>query len=338
MPRRARIDAPGALHHVICRGIERRKIFSDDKDRNNFLNRLGNVLLETETPCFAWALMPNHFHLLLRTGNVPISTIMRRLLTGYAVTFNLRHHRSGRLFQNRYKSILCQDDTYLLELVRYIHLNPIRAEIVMDLGALDSYRYCGHSRLMGYFSSSWQNINYVLSFFENKPDKAKIKYRLFLEKGIALGKRHDLTGGGLIRSVGGWDTLKSMRRMQGHLKGDERILGDSDFVQEVLNAANENMEKQYGLRAKGYDFNKILERVGSLFGLKPENLLIPSKQRDRVKARSLVCYWAVKKSGISSLSVAVKLGIKQPSVSRAAIRGEKIALKGNYSLEKTIKG
>ena len=121
--------------------------------------------------------------------------------------------------------------------------------------------------------------------------------------------------------------------MRVHLKGDERILGDSDFVQEILNTANENMEKQYGLRAKGYDFNKILERVGSLFGLTPENLLIPSKQRDRVKARSLICYWAVKKIGISSLSVAVKLGIKQPSVSRAAIRGEKIALKGNFHLE-----
>jgi len=86
MPRRARIDAPGALHHIIGRGIERRDIFKDDKDRENFLNRLGIILLETETPCFAWTLMSNHFHLLLRTGNVPISTIMRRLLTGYVVT------------------------------------------------------------------------------------------------------------------------------------------------------------------------------------------------------------------------------------------------------------
>jgi REP element-mobilizing transposase RayT len=123
MPRKARIDAPGALHHIIVRGIERRKIFYDDKDRNNLIKRLDAVLTNTQTPCFAWALIPNHFHLLLRTGTAPIATTMRRLLTGYAVSFNRRHRRHGQLFQNRYKSILCQEDTYLLELVRYIYWN-----------------------------------------------------------------------------------------------------------------------------------------------------------------------------------------------------------------------
>jgi len=116
MPRKARIDAPGALHHIIVRGIERRKIFLDDTDRNSFLDRLGATLKNTTTPCFAWALIPNHVHLLLRTGLTPLSTVMRRLLTGYAVYFNRRHHRHGHLFQNRYKSILCQEDAYLKEL------------------------------------------------------------------------------------------------------------------------------------------------------------------------------------------------------------------------------
>ena len=101
MPRKARIDAPGALHHIICRGIERGDIFTDNADRNNFVERLGNIHSETKTPCFAWALIPNHFHLLLRTANVPIATVMKRLLTGYAVSFNRRHRRSGHLFQNR---------------------------------------------------------------------------------------------------------------------------------------------------------------------------------------------------------------------------------------------
>ncbi|MGB2930383.1 MAG: transposase [Desulfobacterales bacterium] len=122
MPRQARIDAPGALHHIICRGIERRNIFRDNTDRNRFIERLGSVLQKSATPCYAWALIPSHFHLLLKTGKEPIAGIMRRLLTGYAVTFNHRHRRCGRLFQNRYKSILFQEDTYLLELVRYIHL------------------------------------------------------------------------------------------------------------------------------------------------------------------------------------------------------------------------
>jgi REP element-mobilizing transposase RayT len=125
MPRKARIDAPGAVHHIIVRGIERGIIFRDDKDRNDFLTRLGKILNETKTPCFAWALIPNHFHLLLKTGSLPVATVMGRLLTGYATSFNRRYHRSGHLFQNRYKSILCQEEAYLKELVRYIHLNPL---------------------------------------------------------------------------------------------------------------------------------------------------------------------------------------------------------------------
>ena len=115
MPRKARVDAAGALQHIIIRGIERRKIFRDDGNRNNFLDRLDSILLDTRTPCYAWALIPNHAHLLLRTGLVPIATVMRRLLTGYAVSFNRKYRRHGQLFQNRYKSILCQEDPYLKE-------------------------------------------------------------------------------------------------------------------------------------------------------------------------------------------------------------------------------
>ena len=111
MPRKARIDAPGALHHIIVRGINRRKIFFDDADRDDFLDRLGGIVVDSKTSCFAWAFMTNHLHLLLRTGAAPIATIMRRLLTGYAVSVNppaADHRRHGHLFQNRYKSILCQ--------------------------------------------------------------------------------------------------------------------------------------------------------------------------------------------------------------------------------------
>ena len=148
MPRKARIDAPLTLHHIIARGIERRNIFRDNNDRNNFIDRLSNILIETKTPCYAWALMPNHFHLLLRTAEVPISDVMKRLLTGYVVRFNRRHDRVGRLFQNRFKSILCQEEVYLLELIRYIHLNPIRAGQVNSLETLSRYKFCGHGALL----------------------------------------------------------------------------------------------------------------------------------------------------------------------------------------------
>ena len=132
MPRLARLDAPGVLHHIIIRGIERRKIFRDDQDKDRFVDRLATLLPETQTACYAWALMSNHAHFLLRSGSAGISTLMRRLLTGHAVYFNRKYRRHGQLFQNRYKSIICQEDIYFKELVRYIHLNPLRAMLMDD--------------------------------------------------------------------------------------------------------------------------------------------------------------------------------------------------------------
>jgi putative transposase len=338
MPRKARIDAAGALHHIICRGIERRKIFTDDIDGNDFVDRLGSILAETKTPCFAWALMPNHFHLLLRTANVPIATIMRRLLTGYAVGFNRRHRRHGHLFQNRYKSILCQEDLYLMELVRYIHLNPLRARLVSNLNELNRYPYSGHSTLMGSKKNLWQDVDYVLSFFGKRLSVCRKKYRQFVEKAAEQGRRPELTGGGLVRSSGGWGVLKSMRRMRVHLKGDERILGDSDFVESVLKKAEEVMERKYRLQALGYDFDKAVNRVAALFQLKSAEILLPTKQRHRVTARSLLCFWTVKELGLSSIAVADRLGITQPAVSRLAQRGEKLAIENNYYIENKEKG
>jgi len=155
MPRGSRIDAAGAVQHIMVRGIERAKIFASDPDRNQFIQRLSDILSDTKTTCYAWSLMPNHFHLLLRTGETPISNVIRRLLTGYAIGYNLRHRRTGHLFQNRFKSVLCQEDAYLWELVRYIHLNPVRAGLVKDLKELDRYPYSGHSVLMGIMTNTW---------------------------------------------------------------------------------------------------------------------------------------------------------------------------------------
>jgi REP element-mobilizing transposase RayT len=214
MPRQARLDAPGVLQHVMARGIERRKIFRDDKDRASFLERLAVILEETQTQCYAWAMIPNHFHLLLRTGPTPLSTVMRRLMTGYAVTFNIRHRRSGHLFQNRYKSVVCEEDPYLLELIRYIQLNPLRAKLVEDLKVLDKYPWTGHSVLLGNNKNplvpeippaigedkflAEKTVEDVLKHFGKTLKEARRSYREFVEKGIKHGSRTDLQGGGLI--------------------------------------------------------------------------------------------------------------------------------------------
>lgn len=332
MPRKARIDAPGALHHVIVRGIERRKIFKDNIDRLDFLTRLGKVLSDTHTRCFAWALIPNHFHLLLRSGNRSLATVMRRLLTGYAMGFNRRHHRSGQLFQNRYKSILCQEDNYLLELVRYIHLNPLRAGLAADLSKLDRYQFCGHSVIMGKHENGWQDVDYVLKLFADQKATARRRYKEHLSKGVEMRKRLELTGGGLVRSSGGWAVIKSLRKANIHLKSDERILGDSDFVEKVLKSAHEKLQRRYALKAEGWNLDKLAEKAGEICGLDPEQIFMPGKQPIKVKARSMFCYWAARELGVATTKLAEMLKISQPAVSICVRRGEQIVQQEGHDI------
>ncbi len=325
MPRGSRIDAVGAVHHIMVRGIERRKIFDGDADRDHFLHRMGEILLDTGTTCFAWSLMPNHFHLLFRTGNVPVSTVMRRLLTGYAVWFNRSRRRYGHLFQNRYKSILCQEDSYLLELVRYIHLNPLRAGLVKSLQDLDVYPYSGHGALMDGFKKSWQETDEILKLFSSKPALARLSYKQFVEQGIEHGRRNDLTGGGLIRSVGGWEGLKQKTEEGQYQRSDERILGDSDFVGAVLEKTKESLTKSQKLKSKGMDVDKIALHVSRLMGLAVEDVWAAGKQQHIVNARSLLCYWAVRELGVSISSLSRRLGISLPAISKSVARGKQIA-------------
>ncbi|QWV93190.1 transposase [Geomonas oryzisoli] len=332
MPRQARIDAPGACHHIICRGIERRKIFLDDTDRDRFLLRLGHVLKKSSTRCFAWALIPNHFHLLLQTGNTPISDVMRRLTTGYAVEFNHRHNRSGHLFQNRYKSILCQMDLYLLELVRYIHLNPIRAGIVDTLPELRRHRFCGHGQLLGDTKYAWQETSEVLGRFGSNEHDARCNYENFVAEGLKTGKRQDLTGGGMVRSAGGWEEVIAARRAGIFLKSDERILGDSEFVERVLQRAEEYVERTSAYRTEGFDFEHAVARVARLLKMDDARVCQHGKEPLLVKARSLLCYWATSELGMTETEVAIKLGITQSSVSRSAARGEALAAAKGWEL------
>ena len=258
---------------------------------------------------------------------------MRRLLTGYAVSFNRRYCRHGHLFQNRYKSILCQEESYLLELVRYIHLNPLRAKLITSIDKLNRYRYSGgHSRLMGRFEDEWQETESVLLRFGKHIGPARKKYAAFVEDGISQGKRNELTGGGLIRSIGGWKVLNDMRSMNIKLHSDERILGDSDFVGSVLKDAEEALDRKHQYKKEGFGFDEALHLAANIYRLEVWEIVAAGKQPLRVKARSLLCYWAVRELGESVTSVASRLGLTS-AVSRAVHRGERLVLDQNYTLE-----
>jgi hypothetical protein len=185
---------------------------------------------------------------------------------------------------------------------------------------------------MGYHDHAWQKTDAVLSEFGKRVQTARKAYRSFVEKGISLGKRPELTGGGLIRSMGGWSAVKSLGRSKAHFKGDERILGDSDFVELVLAKQNERLERHYALRAQGYDFNKVVMRVGEIVGLEAGRITTPSKQPRRSGARALVCYWATRELGMTAVNVAQLLGITQSAVTKAVCRGEKFAKDRNLQM------
>jgi putative transposase len=319
MPRHARLDAEGVLHHIIVRGIERRAIFRDDIDRDSFVERMARVFIDSSTPCYAWALLGNHVHLLLRTGGTPLHTVMARILTGHAVTFNKRHRRHGPLFQNRYKSILCQEDTYLTELVCYIHLNPLRAGIIKDLAEL--YPYCGHGALMGLASHPWQDVDYVLRFYGRTTKTARQVYISAMESRLRT-KRPDLTGGGLRRSYGSWEEIK---RAEGRVKSDERILGDSAFVERVLAGQPRRITEAVSL-------DTLAARASGLCGITVDNLINGGRRSTVVKARSLFCYFAVRHAHHSMAKVASFLSITPPAVGYAVERGERIVRDNGYSL------
>ena len=324
MPRGPRLDAPGTLHHVIVRGIEKRVIVNDDKDRENFVTRMGAVAVDTETSIYAWALMPNHAHFLLRSSTAGLPTFMRRFLSGYAISYNQRHRRYGHLFQNRYKSIVCEEDQYFMELVRYIHLNPLRASLVETLPELDRYKWCGHSVIMNRFQNRWQDRRYVLKWFGRRERDAKKLYREFVKKGIALGKRPDLIGGGLIRSMGGWSIVKAMRKNSLKEESDARILGSGEFVSALIKQAEEKVKYQLPTM----ELQKIItaEIKSQCKKEKIEVVLLQSGSRrpPLPRLRRVIALKLINEYGVSLAETARQLGISTSGVGQILKRNKSI--------------
>jgi putative transposase len=296
----------------MVRGIEKRDIFNDDRDRAAFIDRLSRLLLNTGTDCLAWSLLSNHLHLLLRPNKGKLADMMRRLLTGYAVVFNLRHHRTGHLFQNRYKSIVCNEDTYLLELVRYIHLNPLRAGIVSSMQQLDTYQWSGHAVIVGHRKFPGQVTDDVLMMFDQDMRRAQKLYRDFVAAGIPLGKRDELVGGGLKRLL----KLSSINSFEAY---DERILGSGGFVEHVWHEAetSHNLEPPLPPSIEG-----IIERIATVFGLGASSLHHGSKEQRISEARAVICFVALRVFGYPGVDVSRNLGISRSGVILAAERGE----------------
>lgn len=314
MPRQARLDSPGTLHHVIIRGIERKPIVKDDLDRADFVERMGRIALESKTPIYAWALMTNHAHILLRSGPKGLSGFMRRFLTGYAGSFNRRHKRHGHLFQNRYKSIICDEDNYFLELVRYIHLNPLRARLVKDMAALDAYRWCGHSGLVKGRKQDWHHSNDVLAWFGKSVGEARRAHREYVKEGILMGRRPDLVGGGLVRSQGGWSSVITMRKRKVRELADERILGPGDFVERIIEEAEENLKRSLKNNLSKNQIETLILKTCKSSGVHIDELRSGGRRKAVSRIRSKLTIDLVQRHGVSLSETARHMGVSTSAI------------------------
>ncbi len=318
MPRQPRLDAPETLHHVMVRGLERRAIFKDDADRDDFLVRLAALAEAGAWTVYAWALLPNHAHLLVRTGTRPLARSMRSLLTGYAGAFNRRHKRVGHLFQNRYKSIVVEAESYLLELVRYLHLNPVRIKLVPDVRALDRSPWTGHSALLGRVPRPWQDTATILAQFGPTRRRALRAYRAFVAAGVSQGRRPELQGGGLIRSLGGWQAVAALRRGREAYLGDERILGRSEFVEQLRRVVADRVPS----RAPRLTLDALVTRVCQYVGLPPAHLAAGNRRPAASRAREGIAYLWTTVLGHPGRPLAPVLGIRPQNVYRAAAQAQ----------------
>jgi REP element-mobilizing transposase RayT len=295
-----------------ARGIERRPIFIDDVDRENFLRRAGRLVEAGALEIFAWALMENHVHLLVRTLGWPLQRSMRSLLAGYATWFNLRHDRAGHLFQNRYKSTLCEEERYFLALVRYIHRNPV-GSILKDLTALDEYPYTGHSVLLGRSERKWQNTTGVLAHFAEEPSRARSLYARYIGSATA-DDGADLEGGGLVRSVGGWARVRELQRGRERFSSDERILGGSRFVEKVLTDIHEPVRPVM-------TGDEVIGLVCKVVGIEETAVIADGRPRSVSRARAGIAFLWTTVLGRSGRAMALRLGIQPSGLHAAARRG-----------------
>jgi REP element-mobilizing transposase RayT len=298
----------------MARGIEKRKVFLDERDLRLFAERLSALLVETKTECFAWALLPSHLHLLLRPGDSSLATLMRRLLTSHAVRFNRRHRRAGHLFQNRYKSIVCEEEPYLLELLRYIHLNPLRAGLVRGLSELAVYPWSGHAVLLGKRDFPGQVTDEILGRFAHDVAEARRYYTRFVQEGIARGRRPELS----TAPPGSRTELGRGPDARG--SGDARVLGSEAFLEALRSDA-----RLQGQLRPTLSLSELVDRTAQFCGVAPGSVRRPGRRKEVADARALICYLGVRKLGFKGTEVARELGIGRSAVSLAVRRGERLA-------------
>jgi REP-associated tyrosine transposase len=304
MARKPRIHYPGALYHVILRGNARQDVFFDDKDRYRFFLFMQEGIERFGHRVLAFCLMTNHIHLAVQVGEVSLSRIMQNLAFRYTRWVNWRLKRSGHLFQGRYKSVLVDGDSYLLELGAYIHLNPVRASMV---ATPEAYPWSSHRAYLGNELIPWLNTEYILSQFSPTLSNARRQYAEFVSERSKDGHQDEFYGKGSM---------------------DSRVMGEDRFVENLL-------EKMESIPVRKPGIEEVLQAVKKMYDLQEEDMASPGQKRLESEARSMAA-WAVQELTDEPLSkLANRLG-RDPSSLSAAIRRLELRRKSELVCEKKM--
>lgn len=255
MARKPRIHYPSAVYHVILRGNAGATIFFSDQDRYRLYLIFQYAVEKFGCRIHAFCLMRNHIHLVVQTGDIPLSRIMQNISLRFTKWINYTQARTGHLFQGRYKALLIDADAYLLELVRYIHLNPVRVGIV---AAANEYPWSGHGAYLGKELLPWFTTDYVLSMFSTDAEQARKTYDSFAQDGVGEGKRSEFHSGTC----------------------EGRILGSESFTDEILSMVDQKCEQDYSL-------SEVIATVCVHFDISEEMLKVAGKVRPMTEARAV---------------------------------------------------
>jgi REP-associated tyrosine transposase len=267
MARRPRLFAPGLLYHVIVRGNQRRKTFLGNADYQAYLDRLGRYRVKYGHTIHAYCLMPNHVHLLVESAHAPLAKFMQGLQQSYSQYFNLRHRKAGHVFQGRYKAIVCEKDEYLLQLIRYIHLNPVRAGMVREP---EQYAYSGHRAYLQGKATGVIDPRRVLGLIGGKA-----RYRAFVRDGMTQGHKEEY-----------------------YEVEDQRFLGAQGFGEKLQEEHEEPRAK------KRRPLEKVIQELGNAAGIGAEELKSADRSWAVSKARTMIGYVLVRRQGYALGEVA----------------------------------
>jgi len=303
----------------MARGIEGRAIYLDDEDRTRFLELLKAGLIKSGCSCHAWTLMSNHYHLLLQTGDQPLSDLMRPLNSRYAQYYARKHNRRGYLFQDRYKSVATQDQHYVREIIRYIHCNPVRSGICGNLKDLGRYRWSSHGVLMGLRECDFMQSGLILRRFGQNKDQARAAYRAFIEAGLHQPDE---------------DIIKTIR-MNNDGKSDMHnpgcwVIGDSEFVRNAMAADKANRTRLARYRKEGVTIHDLAVTYCHAAGITETELLRRSHKRDQSALRKLFAYLCRTEYGFPVVEIASYFGIDGSSASLSIQKGAEVAAEKQF--------